>query len=83
MKVSMLLKVCEIVGLLVGKSPLPSERMRRPCRRKIRKVHENFTFLKNKLDNSESKCTENRSPERQKRQHPAPVTPERQCHRQG
>ena len=76
-------QACEIVGLPVQKSPLLSERICRPCGRKIRNVHENFTFLKDKLDNSESECTKNRSPARQKRQLPTTVTPERQCHRQG
>ena len=49
----LLSRACEIVGLPVQKSPLLSERICRPCGRKIRNVYENFTFLKDNLSNSD------------------------------
>lgn len=48
---------CEIIGLPAQKSLL-SQRIWYPCGQKKRKVHENFTFFKDKLDNSESEYTE-------------------------
>jgi hypothetical protein len=77
-------QACEIVGLPVQKSPFLSERICRPCGRKVRNVHENFIFLKSHLDSSrsESESFQNRSPVRQKRQLPTTVTPERQDRRQ-
>ena len=65
----------------VQKSPLLSERICRPCGRKILNVCENFTFLKDNLSNSE--CVQSESPVRYKRELPSTVTPERQRRKSG
>ena len=54
----LLSRACEIVGLPVQKSPLLSERICRPCGRKIRNVYENFTFLKDNLSKLSFKKSE-------------------------
>ena len=76
----LLLRACEI-GLPVQKLPLLSERICRPCGRKIRNVYENFTFLKDNLGNSE--CDQTESPVRHNRELPSTLTPERQSRMSG
>ena len=77
----LLSRACKIVGLPVKKSLLLSERICRPCGRKIRNVYENFTFLKDNLSNSE--CVQSESPVRHKRELPSTVMPERQSRKSG
>lgn len=64
------------LDLVVCQSPGHSERVCRPCGRKIRTAAEIYSFLKGKLTVSDAASLVS-SPQRQKRQLPTTITPER------
>ena len=79
-KGSILANACGLLGLRVVKCPDLSERVCRPCGRKISNAVENISFIKQNLVYPDLKSvadSSRSSPPRQKRLLPTTVTPER------
>lgn len=63
---------CKIIGIHVFKSPNLSERVCRPCGRKIRNAADNLTFIRERIHKENAN-----SPAREKRTLPTTITPNR------